>query len=133
MWACEHLRASPETDDCSTVAASALGAVVMMRNLIAAVFPLFTVDVCGNTPRPALLLLTSSPWLAQMFKNVSPSLYGKGHPLTQAFASKLGNQWATFLVAFLACLLVPIPFFLYHYGRRVRAQSPYCREHFDDE
>ncbi|KAL8287493.1 hypothetical protein RQP46_003351 [Phenoliferia psychrophenolica] len=72
-------------------AASALGAVVMIRNLIACVFPLFS---------------------DQMF-------------------AKLGNQWATTLVAFLSCFLVPIPYFLFYKGRTVRYNSPYCRENFD--
>ncbi|KZP30509.1 MFS general substrate transporter [Athelia psychrophila] len=45
----------------------------------------------------------------------------------------LGNQWATCLLAFLALLLVPIPFWLFFKGKSVRYNSPYCREHFEEE
>lgn len=40
---------------------------------------------------------------------------------------KLGNEWATTLLAFLSLLLVPIPFFLFYKGRVVR----YKVSHFD--
>lgn len=46
---------------------------------------------------------------------------------------KLGNQWATTLLAGMALLLVPIPYFLFYKGRVVRYKSPYCREHFDED
>lgn len=46
---------------------------------------------------------------------------------------KLGNQWATSLIAFLSLLLVPIPFFLYYHGKTARMKSEYCRDHFEDE
>jgi hypothetical protein len=62
----------------------------------------------------------------------------------------LGNQWATCLLALLSLLLVgvarfgrrvsdltgpqiPIPYYLFFHGRKVRFASPYCREHFDEE
>jgi cbb3-type cytochrome oxidase subunit 3 len=43
---------------------------------------------------------------------------------------RLGNQWALFLLSMLSFLLVPIPFFLYRKGAKVRAKSPYCAENF---
>lgn len=42
----------------------------------------------------------------------------------------LGNQWALFLVAMVAFLMVPIPFYLHKRGKSVRAKSPYCATHF---
>lgn len=44
----------------------------------------------------------------------------------------LGYQWAGSLIAFLAIVLVPIPFILARYGRRLRLRSPFAREHMDD-
>lgn len=46
---------------------------------------------------------------------------------------KLGNQWATFLLAGLALFTVPIPFYFFFRGKDVRDRSEYCREHFDGE
>lgn len=46
--------------------------------------------------------------------------------------TKLGYQWALSLLAFLAVLLVPIPFVLERYGRALRLRSPWAREHMDD-
>ena len=45
---------------------------------------------------------------------------------------KLGNQWAASLLAFLAILLVPIPFILERYGRALRLRSPWAKQHMDD-
>ena len=44
----------------------------------------------------------------------------------------LGNQWAASLLAFLAILLIPIPFILERYGRALRLRSPWARQHMDD-
>ncbi|GHJ84635.1 hypothetical protein NliqN6_1037 [Naganishia liquefaciens] len=41
----------------------------------------------------------------------------------------LGNQWSLGLLAILCCALVPIPFFLFRYGKAVRMKSPYCATH----
>lgn len=46
--------------------------------------------------------------------------------------SYLGNQWAASLLAFLAVLLVPIPFVLERYGRALRLRSPWAKQHMDD-
>lgn len=62
------------------------------------------------------------------------NLFGAGFPLfARQMYVNLGNQWATCLLAFLSILLIPIPFYLFYYGRTVRYASPYCREHFDEE
>lgn len=44
----------------------------------------------------------------------------------------LGNQWAASLLAFLALLLIPIPFILERYGRALRLRSPWAKQHMDD-
>lgn len=38
---------------------------------------------------------------------------------------KLGVHWATSLVAFITCLMIPMPFLLYKYGPYLRSKSPY--------
>jgi len=44
----------------------------------------------------------------------------------------LGYQWAASTLAFLAIVLVPIPFVLERFGRKLRLRSPWAREHMDD-
>jgi hypothetical protein len=59
---------------------------------------------------------------------------GGGFPLFgNALFDNLGYQWAGTLLAFLAIVLVPIPFILDKYGRRLRHRSPWAREHMDDD
>lgn len=57
---------------------------------------------------------------------------GAGFPLfsTQMYV-KLGNEWASTLLAFLALLLVPIPFIFFYKGEVIRLRSPWAREHFE--
>lgn len=59
---------------------------------------------------------------------------GGGFPLfgTQMFENE-GYNWAGSILAFLAILLVPIPFILERYGTRLRARSPYARQHMDED
>lgn len=58
---------------------------------------------------------------------------GAGFPLFgQQMFSYLGNQWAASLLAFLAILLVPIPFILERHGRALRLRSPWAKQHMDD-
>lgn len=45
----------------------------------------------------------------------------------------LGNEWASSLLAFLAIVLVPIPFILFYKGEAIRFQSPFAREHFNQD
>lgn len=44
----------------------------------------------------------------------------------------LGYGWAGAVLAFCALVLAPIPFVLERYGTRLRARSPYARQHMDD-
>lgn len=64
------------------------------------------------------------------------NLVGAGFPLfsTQMYL-RLGNEWASTLLAFLALALVPIPFVFFHWGARIRMASPFASQHFgnDDE
>lgn len=62
------------------------------------------------------------------------NLVGAGFPLfsTQMY-EKLGNQWASSLLAFLALVLVPIPFILFYKGEAIRLRSPWAREHFGSD
>ena len=58
---------------------------------------------------------------------------GAGFPLFgEQMFTYLGNQWAASLLAFLAILLVPIPFILERYGRALRLRSPWAKQHMDD-
>ncbi|KAK5947454.1 hypothetical protein PMZ80_001604 [Knufia obscura] len=61
------------------------------------------------------------------------NLAGAGFPLfgTQMFENE-GYNWAGTILGGLAILLVPIPFILERYGTRLRAKSPYARQHMDD-
>lgn len=60
------------------------------------------------------------------------NLVGGGFPLfaTQMY-NRLGYQWASSLLGFLAILLVPIPFLFFYKGDVIRLRSPWAREHFD--
>lgn len=59
---------------------------------------------------------------------------GAGFPLfgRQMFET-LGYQWAASLLAFLALLLIPIPFVLARYGFRLRKKSPWASRHITQE
>ncbi|KAK4541429.1 hypothetical protein LTR36_008030 [Oleoguttula mirabilis] len=61
------------------------------------------------------------------------NIAGAGFPLfgNQMFEN-LGYRWAGSLLAFLALLLVPIPFILSRYGFELRKRSPWAREHMDE-
>ncbi|KAL9056934.1 MAG: hypothetical protein Q9162_002600, partial [Coniocarpon cinnabarinum] len=62
------------------------------------------------------------------------NIAGAGFPLfgTQMY-SRLGTQWATSLLAFLAILLVPIPFTLSKLGPDLRRRSPWASRHITQE
>ncbi|KAI9039329.1 MFS transporter [Aspergillus affinis] len=62
------------------------------------------------------------------------NLVGAGFPLfaTQMY-NRLGWEWASSLLGFLAILLVPIPFIFFYMGRAIRLRSPWAREHFDQD
>ena len=61
------------------------------------------------------------------------NLAGAGFPLfgRQMFTN-LGYEWAGTVLAFLAIVMVPIPFVLSRYGRALRLRSPWAKEHMDD-
>ncbi|KAG0696052.1 major facilitator superfamily domain-containing protein [Suillus ampliporus] len=58
---------------------------------------------------------------------VARSLFGAGFPLfaTQMY-DKLGPEWASSLLGFIALILAPIPFVLTKYGPLLRAKSKYA-------
>jgi len=55
------------------------------------------------------------------------STFGGGFPLfgSQLYA-KLGPQWASSLVGFIALALTPVPFILTKYGPTIRAKSKFA-------
>ncbi|KAF7193531.1 Major facilitator superfamily multidrug transporter mdrA [Pseudocercospora fuligena] len=61
------------------------------------------------------------------------NLAGAGFPLfgNQMFENE-GYQWAGSILAFLALVMVPIPFILDKYGKRLRQRSPWAAQHMDD-
>lgn len=61
------------------------------------------------------------------------NIAGAGFPLfaRQMFLNE-GYQWAGTILAFLSCVLVPIPFILSKYGRALRMRSPWAKQHMDD-
>ncbi|KAK8055671.1 hypothetical protein PG993_000898 [Apiospora rasikravindrae] len=62
------------------------------------------------------------------------NVVGAGFPLfANQMYRKLGNEWASSLLGFLALLLVPIPFILFYKGKTIRLKSPWAREHFDTD
>ncbi|KAK7950919.1 major facilitator superfamily domain-containing protein [Apiospora aurea] len=62
------------------------------------------------------------------------NVVGAGFPLfANQMYRKLGNEWASSLLGFLALLLVPIPFVLFYRGASIRSNSPWAREHFDTD
>ncbi|KAL4984498.1 major facilitator superfamily domain-containing protein [Aspergillus falconensis] len=60
------------------------------------------------------------------------NVVGAGFPLfaTQMY-ERLGYEWASSLLGFIAILLVPIPFVFFYKGEAIRLRSPWAREHFD--
>lgn len=58
---------------------------------------------------------------------------GGGFPLfAQQMFTNEGYQWAGSILAFLAVLLIPIPFILEKYGRALRLRSSWAKQHMDD-
>ena len=57
---------------------------------------------------------------------VCRSFFGAGFPLFAGqMYEKLGTQWASSLLGFLALLMAPIPMVLYRYGPALRLRSKY--------
>ncbi|MCJ1420106.1 hypothetical protein MMC32_006463 [Xylographa parallela] len=62
------------------------------------------------------------------------NLVGAGFPLFgQQMYEKLGYEWASTLLAFLAILYIPIPFIFFYKGETIRLRSPWAREHFNQD
>lgn len=61
------------------------------------------------------------------------NLAGAGFPLfgTPMYKNE-GYNWASSILAFLAILMIPIPFVLQKYGVKLRTRSPYASQHMDD-
>ncbi|KAJ4357384.1 uncharacterized protein N0V89_001959 [Didymosphaeria variabile] len=62
------------------------------------------------------------------------NLVGGGFPMfaTQMY-KKLGNEWASSLLGFIAILLVPIPWVLFYRGYVIRKRSPWASMHLDQD
>ncbi|KAK6384273.1 hypothetical protein LTR65_009749 [Meristemomyces frigidus] len=59
------------------------------------------------------------------------NLVGAGFPLFAGqMYGKLGNEWASTLLAFLSILFAPIPIWWFYRGEQLRLKSPWAREHF---
>lgn len=60
------------------------------------------------------------------------NLVGAGFPIfAEQMYTRLGYEWASSLLGFLAILLVPIPFVFFYRGEGIRRRSPWASEHFD--
>lgn len=56
------------------------------------------------------------------------NLVGAGFPLFASYMyQRLGNEWATTLLAFLSLLFVPIPIWWFYKGESLRLKSPWAR------
>lgn len=61
--------------------------------------------------------------------SVLRSLFGAAFPLfTTQMYEKLGINWASTLVAFLALACAPLPFLFFRYGENIRLRSKYAKE-----
>lgn len=62
------------------------------------------------------------------------NIVGAGFPL---FASqmyhRLGDEWASSLLAFISLLFVPIPIWWFFRGEQLRLKSPWASQHFDQD
>ncbi|OCT44444.1 Caffeine resistance protein 5 [Cladophialophora carrionii] len=59
------------------------------------------------------------------------SSFGAGFPLfATAMYNKLGVGWASSTLGFLAIAFIPIPFFLFKYGERLRMRSKYAKKDY---
>ena len=98
--------------------------------------------VCTRRPRlyvfnmaiPLILRINCTDYMDQAGLGLIRNLAGAGFPLFgMQMYHRLGNEWATSLLAFLALLLIPIPFVLARYGFRLRKKSPWASRHITAE
>lgn len=62
------------------------------------------------------------------------NIVGAGFPLfASQMYNKLGYEWASSLLGFIAILLVPIPFIFFYRGEIIRLRSRWAREHFNQD
>lgn len=62
------------------------------------------------------------------------NVVGAGFPLfaTQMY-ERLGNEWASSLLAFLSIIMIPIPWIWFMRGEALRFKSPFARQHFNSD
>ena len=61
------------------------------------------------------------------------NVFGATFPLFAVqMYERLGDQWTGSLLAFLSCLLIPIPFILAKYGKALRRRSPWASRHMTE-
>lgn len=59
------------------------------------------------------------------------NIVGCAFPLfAEQMYTKLGLEWASTLLAFLAILCIPVPFLFFFKGETIRMKSPWAREHY---
>jgi len=49
------------------------------------------------------------------------------------YNKKLDYEWASFLLGFIAVLLLPVPFVFFYKREIIRLRSPWAREQFDQD
>lgn len=84
--------------------ASAFAANTFIRSLVAAAFPLFTVQFFTN------VCLRAALWLAPLLTS----------------CPQLGVNWAATVLGAVGLVLLPSPFLFYKYGARIRANSKFA-------
>jgi multidrug resistance protein len=99
-------------DSYQTYSASALAGVILVRNVVGCIFPLFAVSPSSASE--------SDP------RSVS-SRQVADKPSQRQMYERLGFQWASTLLAFLSLLFVPIPIWWFYKGRALRLKSPFAR------
>lgn len=103
-----------------SIAGPIVGLVVMMF----AVYHVYLATF--NYIADAYLIFASSALAAQSF---SRNMFGFSAPLfTTQMYHKLGYQWASSLIGFLAIVIGTVPFVLYRYGPQIRARSKFAEQ-----
>lgn len=60
------------------------------------------------------------------------NIVGAAFPLfAEQMYTKLGVEWASSLLAFLAILCIPVPFLFFYKGEAIRKKSPWASQHFN--
>ena len=85
-------------------AASAIAANTIMRSLFGAIFPLFAVRDESKSDVVSYLIANAQEY---MFNGI-------------------GIEWGMTLLGCVAALFIPMPFYLYRYGKSIRAKSKFA-------